>query len=43
MQQISIGLEILFIAQYGQGKNYVTLGDYLTARDKLIHITWHRH
>ena len=23
-----------FIAQYGQGKNYVTLGDYLTARDK---------
>ena len=23
-----------FIQQYGQGKNYVTLGDYLTARDK---------
>lgn len=23
-----------FIAQYGQGKSYVTLGDYLTARDK---------
>lgn len=23
-----------FITQYGQGKNYVTLGDYLTARDK---------
>jgi len=23
-----------FISQYGQGKNYVTLGDYLTARDK---------
>ena len=28
-----------FIVQYGQGKDYVTLGDYLTARDKQFFAT----